>query len=163
MSDENKQPEEVKQPTFVDLEEYYQKEAEKQAEKEAKKTKQLTPTEYAIQSMAVAFIKIAQALERIATALENKPVKFTGQIPTSTPKTPEKPKPVTNWYKNSFPEELSSLLDFRLQGDIVYIKPVKFLGAENFAKIASIVKELGGKYVSAGKNSHFEIPTPKPQ
>ena len=30
--------------------------------------------------------------------------------------------------------------------------------AENFAKIASIVRGAGGEYISAGKESHFRIP-----
>src|SRR5208337_4085713 len=39
----------------------------------------------------------------------------------------------------------------------VIVKPASFLGQENFAKVASIVRAIGGQYVSAGKNSHFEI------
>lgn len=56
-----------------------------------------------------------------------------------------------------FPEDLRSLLSFEKEADAVIIKPIQFLGSENFAKIADIVKQHGGEWVSAGKNSHFKI------
>jgi len=40
----------------------------------------------------------------------------------------------------------------------VMVKPASFLGPENFAKVAQVIRSIGGQYVSAGKNSHFEIP-----
>lgn len=57
-----------------------------------------------------------------------------------------------------FPEGLRSLLSFEEQADAVIIKPRQFLGSENFAKIADIVKQHGGEWVSAGKGSHFKMP-----
>lgn len=56
-----------------------------------------------------------------------------------------------------FPEDLRSLLSFEKEADAVIIKPTQFLGSENFAKIADTVKQHGGEWVSAGKNSHFKI------
>lgn len=38
------------------------------------------------------------------------------------------------------------------------VRSTKFLGTDNFAKIAGIVRGLGGEYVSQGKASHFKIP-----
>jgi hypothetical protein len=58
----------------------------------------------------------------------------------------------------SFPEELESRLDFEEKGDYIMIKPKMFLGSENFAKIASAVRGMGGEYISAGKESHFRVP-----
>jgi hypothetical protein len=60
--------------------------------------------------------------------------------------------------KQKFPQELQDLLSFEVQDESVIIKPRQFLGSENFAKIADIVKAHGGDYVSAGKESHFKIP-----
>jgi len=37
----------------------------------------------------------------------------------------------------------------------------QFLGSENFAKVAKIAREQGRQYVSAGKESRFEIPLQK--
>ncbi len=58
-----------------------------------------------------------------------------------------------------FPEDIRSLLSFEQKADMVIIKPRQFLGSENFAKIADIIKKHGGDYVSAGKGSHFRIPS----
>ena len=60
-----------------------------------------------------------------------------------------------------FPEDLRSLLSFEQRADVVIIKPRQFLGSENFAKILDVVKQHGGKWISAGKDSHFKIPIKK--
>ena len=56
-----------------------------------------------------------------------------------------------------FPEDLDALLSFEEKGDYIIIKPRQFLGSENFAKIASAVRGIGGEYISAGKDSHFRV------
>ncbi len=56
-----------------------------------------------------------------------------------------------------FPENLESMLAFEDKGDYVMIKPKQFLGSENFAKIASTVRGIGGEYISAGRDSHFRV------
>jgi hypothetical protein len=61
----------------------------------------------------------------------------------------------------SFPEELEARLSFEEKGDYIIIKPKQFLGSENFAKIASAVRGMGGEYISAGKDSHFRVPKKK--
>jgi len=60
--------------------------------------------------------------------------------------------------KMMFPEDLESMLNFEEKDDYIKVKPRQFLGSDNFAKIASIIREIGGDYVSAGKESHFRIP-----
>jgi len=57
-----------------------------------------------------------------------------------------------------FPENLEGMLTFEEVKDFIVIKPRQFLGSENFAKIAAIVRDAGGEYISAGKESHFRIP-----
>ena len=61
----------------------------------------------------------------------------------------------------SFPEDLENLLNFEEKPDYIMIKPRQFLGSENFAKIASTVRGMGGEYISAGKDSHFRVPKKK--
>jgi hypothetical protein len=82
-------------------------------------------------------------------------------LPSSTlpsmPQSPEKSKAVED-IKMIFPEDLENLLSFEEKDDYVIIKPRQFLGSENFAKIASAVRGMGGDYVSAGKASHFRVP-----
>jgi hypothetical protein len=56
-----------------------------------------------------------------------------------------------------FPEDLDNMLSFEEKPDYVIIKPKQFLGSENFAKIASTVRGLGGEYISAGRDSHFRV------
>ena len=60
-----------------------------------------------------------------------------------------------------FPEELEDMLIFERVGEYIVIKPRQYLGPENFAKIASIVRGEGGEYISAGKESHFRLPKEK--
>ncbi len=56
-----------------------------------------------------------------------------------------------------FPPDLDSLLIFEDKNDYIVIKPKQFLGSENFAKIASTVRGIGGEYISAGRDSHFRV------
>jgi hypothetical protein len=46
---------------------------------------------------------------------------------------------------------------FSEQNGKIVIKPRRFLSTDNFSQVTGIVKGAGGKYVSAGRNSHFEI------
>jgi hypothetical protein len=59
--------------------------------------------------------------------------------------------------KALFPEELKKLLSFEELEDHIVITPLGFLGTERFSKVASIVSDAGGEYISAGKKSHFTI------
>jgi len=56
-----------------------------------------------------------------------------------------------------FPKELEDLLFFEESGEYIIVKPRRFLGSENFAKIASLVRSAGGEYIRAGKESHFRV------
>jgi len=57
-----------------------------------------------------------------------------------------------------FPKNLEEMLTFEDVEDYIMIKPRQYLGSENFAKIASIIRDNGGEYISAGKESHFRVP-----
>jgi hypothetical protein len=77
-------------------------------------------------------------------------------VPAAQVTFPEKRRSI-NEVKQAFSSELVGMLLFEESGSFVIVKPRRFLGSDNFAKIASIVRELGGEYVSAGRNSHFKI------
>jgi len=114
--------------------------------------------------------KTSDSLKSIAVSqITSKP-----SIPTASPRTsassplpraPASTAPVSNTLKAQsvedirmmFPEELDSMLVFEDKGDYVMIKPKQFLGSENFAKIASTVRGVGGEYISAGRDSHFRV------
>ncbi len=58
-----------------------------------------------------------------------------------------------------FPRDLLGLLLFEITDEYIIVKPRQYLGPENFARIASIIREqLNGEYVSQGKESHFKVP-----
>lgn len=65
--------------------------------------------------------------------------------------------PAIQMVKDAFTEDLRNMLVFEDTTEYVTIKPRQYLGSENFAKIASIVRELSGEYISAGKESHFRV------
>ena len=60
--------------------------------------------------------------------------------------------------KQAFSSELAGMLTFEESENYVIVRPRRFLGSDNFAQIASIVRNLGGEYISAGRNSHFKVP-----
>jgi len=60
--------------------------------------------------------------------------------------------------KQKIPEELRELFTFEVKEGLCIVMPRIYLGAENFAKVANIIRLHGGWYVKAGKDSHFEVP-----
>ena len=87
------------------------------------------------------------------------------EVPAATPlppaQTPTSSAPDAKLAKilATFPEEILSLININSEDNNMFfiIKPKQFLGSENFAKIASAVRGLGGEYVSQGRESHFRI------
>jgi len=81
-------------------------------------------------------------------------------VPAPAPTAPSPPagrmRTVTD-VRTVFPKELESMLFFEDTAKYIIIKPRQYLGSENFAKIASLVRGEGGEYISAGKESHFRI------
>ncbi len=60
--------------------------------------------------------------------------------------------------QRAFPEDLMGMLYFEETDDYIIIRPRQYLGSDNFAKIATIIRDqFGGEYISAGKDSHFKI------
>jgi len=58
-----------------------------------------------------------------------------------------------------FPQDLAGMLYFEVTDEYVLAKPRQYLGSDNFRRIAATVRDqLGGEYVSAGRDSHFRIP-----
>jgi hypothetical protein len=133
-----------------------------------------------VEEITVTLNKVSEELRSVSASLKSLAV---GQItqPTSRPPTQssasfsqpassQAPAPVPHEaskqrslddIRMSFPEELEARLSFEEKGDYIIIKPKQFLGSENFAKIASAVRGMGGEYISAGKDSHFRVPKKK--
>jgi hypothetical protein len=86
---------------------------------------------------------------------ELKAVSVPESVPTPTPTGGMR---TTEDVRVLFPKDLEEMLTFEESGEYVVVKPRQYLGSDNFAKIASIIREAGGEYISAGKESHFRIP-----
>jgi hypothetical protein len=115
-----------------------------------------------IDELLVVLNRISEDLRTVSAAVKSMAV---SQITQPSPQTPapvsheihEKQKSVED-IRVVFPEDLEALLSFEEKGDYIIVKPRQFLGSENFAKIASTVRGMGGEYISAGKASHFRVP-----
>ena len=128
-----------------------------------------------VDEIAVSINKISEELRVVSASLKSLAV---GQItqppqtvhimpsPTQSPPVlqtmPQTKERSVDDIRMSFPEELEARLGFDEKGEFIEIKPKMFLGSENFAKIASAVRGMGGEYISAGKDSHFRVPKKKP-
>jgi hypothetical protein len=127
-----------------------------------------------VDEIAASLSIIQDELHSVSASLKSIAV---GQITSPTPKTyspaptpqptqastatPPQMQRSLDDIRMSFPEELEARLGFEEKGDYIIIKPKQFLGSENFAKIASAVRGMGGEYISAGKDSHFRVPKKK--
>jgi len=60
--------------------------------------------------------------------------------------------------EEKLPEDLRPLVTIEETNEAYIVKPRQFLGTENFTKILNVIRQHGGQYVSAGKDSRFEIP-----
>jgi hypothetical protein len=102
-----------------------------------------------------------ERLEGIVDGWISSQPEFKAAIQTVKAQPTKKMETTVEEVKKKFPENLQGLLKFTDSTDFVIIEPRQFLGAENFAEIARIVREVGGDYVSAGKESHFRVPKVK--
>jgi len=135
----------------------------KRMSEEKEKVEKLTER---IDDLLMILNRVAEDLRQVSASLKSLAVSQITQpvaTPAPTPVTPEiseisgKETSIED-IKMSFPEDLEALLSFEEKEDYIVIKPRQFLGSDKFAKIASVVRETGGEYVSAGKESHFRIP-----
>jgi hypothetical protein len=115
-----------------------------------------------IDELLVVLNRISEDLRTVSASVKSMAV---SQITQPSPQTPapvsheihEKKKSIDD-IRVVFPEDLEALLSFEEKSDYIMVKPRQFLGSENFAKIASAVRGMGGEYISAGKDSHFRVP-----
>jgi hypothetical protein len=101
--------------------------------------------------------QVSASLKSLAVSKFTQPITATTPPSLTSPHVAEKSKAIED-IRMMFPEDLENLLSFEEKEDYIVIKPRQFLGSENFAKIASTVRGMGGEYISAGKASHFRVP-----
>jgi hypothetical protein len=130
----------------------------------AKVSEELRTVSASLKSLAVGQITSPPAMPKPASTFPKATVPISKPAVTASP--PSTPQDATKQrslddIRMSFPEELETRLSFEEKGDYIIIKPKQFLGSENFAKIASASRGMGGEYISAGKDSHFRVPKKK--
>lgn len=77
--------------------------------------------------------------------------------PAATPSVAPAVRNTVEEVKSRLAEYLGELtISEEVEGIIV--RPAGYLGREKFTSIARIVREIGGSYISAGKDSRFAIP-----
>jgi hypothetical protein len=125
-----------------------------------------------VNELAVTLNKVSEELRSVSASMRSMAVGQITHPPVAAQTPPPAPAPAVpretasklrslDDIRMSFPEELEARLSFEEKGDYIIIKPKQFLGSENFAKIASAVRGMGGEYISAGKDSHFRVPKKK--
>ncbi|MCK4440067.1 hypothetical protein KAU85_03685 [Candidatus Bathyarchaeota archaeon] len=117
-----------------------------------------------IDELLIILNSVAEDLRQVSGSLKSLAASQITQ-PAAATATPATEKPEVYGTKTSiedikmiFPEDLENMLSFEEKEDYIKIKPRQFLGSDNFAKIASAIRGMGGDYVSAGKDSHFRVP-----
>jgi hypothetical protein len=114
-----------------------------------------------VDEILVVLSKISEDLRTVSASIKSM---VGSQVTQPAPQTPATvsheihEKKTIEDIRVAFPEDLESLLSFEEKSDYIIVKPRQFLGSENFAKIASAVRGMGGEYISAGKESHFRVP-----
>ena len=113
-----------------------------------------------VDELVVTLNKVSEELRSVSASMKSLAVGQITQPAAQIPATREisAKQRSLNDMRMSFPEELEARLSFEEKDDYIIIKPKQFLGSENFAKIASVVRGMGGEYISAGKDSHFRVP-----
>jgi hypothetical protein len=111
-----------------------------------------------VDEILVVLSRIAEDLRSVSASIKSMVGSQVTQPATQTPATVSHEKKTIEDIRIAFPEDLESLLSFEEKSDYIMVKPRQFLGSENFAKIASAVRGMGGEYISAGKESHFRVP-----
>jgi len=109
-----------------------------------------------IDQLLVVLKEISQDLADISKSLKMTGIPSPVATPAPTPAPAERMRSAKD-LRTLFPKELEDMLNFEETGNYIIIKPRQYLGSENFAKIASIVRGTGGEYISAGKESHFRV------
>jgi len=117
-----------------------------------------------VEEILAVLSKISEDLRSVSASMKSMAVgqitQPAAQAPATLRETGVKQRSLDD-IRMSFPEDLEARLSFEDKGDYTMIKPKQFLGSENFAKIASAVRGMGGEYISAGKDSHFRVPKKK--
>lgn len=60
--------------------------------------------------------------------------------------------------KERFLDKWVERIEFSRQGNFIIVKTKQYLNTDDFEELRAVIRDFGGEYVSAGKESHFKIP-----
>jgi hypothetical protein len=60
--------------------------------------------------------------------------------------------------KDRFIDKWVERIEFSHQGNFIIVKTKQYLNDDDFKELRAVIRDMGGEYVSAGKDSHFKIP-----
>ena len=92
-----------------------------------------------------------------STKTASQPATVTKPEPALTVKTQTRPSRDTRMMEEEFSPEQRKLLSFKVEGDVVIVKPIQFLKAE-WNEMNEVVRSLGGRWVKGDIISYWEIP-----
>lgn len=79
------------------------------------------------------------------------------EVAAVTPSPPAPPPITLDLVRSRLVDYVEDLtIAVRIEG--ITVSPKAYLGRDKFASIAAIIRDLGGDYISAGKDSRFVIP-----
>jgi uncharacterized protein Yka (UPF0111/DUF47 family) len=113
-----------------------------------------------IDELLMVLKRVSEDLRAVSTSIK---ATVAPQVAQQAPQAPAQASPEASGTRQlvdvrlAFPEDLEHMLSFEDKTDYIMVKPKQFLGSENFAKIASAVRGMGGEYISAGRDSHFRV------
>lgn len=84
-------------------------------------------------------------------------LEWPAEMETWPTKTEAKPQPANNSIIKDFPVEVQQFLSAELKGGVWYVRS-KFVSKPKWNLINKYAKSMGGKWISLGKESHWEIP-----
>lgn len=102
-------------------------------------------------------VKVTPTQDGAIITVDGLDITITVKPSLAVPEAPVPPRISVESVRSRLAEYLKEISVSEEEEGIV-VKPVGYLGRDKFASIAAIVRELGGNYISAGRESRFLIP-----
>jgi len=102
-------------------------------------------------------VKVTPTQDGAVITVDGLDITITVKPSSAIPEAPAPPRIIVESVRSRLAEYLEDI-NVSEEAEGIVVKPTGYLGRDKFASIAAIVRELGGNYVSAGRESRFVIP-----
>jgi len=102
-------------------------------------------------------VKVTPRQDGVVITVDGFDITVTVKPSSVTPEAPGPPRTTVESVRSRLAEYVKEI-SVSEEAEGIVIRPTGYLGRDKFASIAAIVRELGGNYISAGKESRFLIP-----